>query len=185
MHGNQLTFSRSGKRSRLYSVSPLLFPQRGILNDYFLPDVKELPAHGLVAQVLVFDFGFSIPLQQVAPMDTQYFPITLPNNFLALAITGVSDVPPSQNVNVPAAGALSGVQVDPAYLINFQQTYNGNTWQWANKAVTNREMCGTAMNPYMFKSPVLVPAGNTLACTVQNMANTSLRVQVTLIGGSF
>ena len=185
MHGNQLIFSRSGKRSRLYGVSPYLFPQRTILNDYFLPDVKELPAHGLVAQVLVFDFGFSIPLQQVAPMDTQYFPITLPNNFLALAITGVSDVPPSQNASVPAAGSLNGVQVDPAYLINFQQTYNGNTWQWANKAVTNREMCGTALNPYMFKSPVLVPAGNTLACTVQNMANTSLRVQVTLIGGSF
>ena len=129
--------------------------------------------------------GFALPVQQVAPMDTQYFPITLANNFLALAITGVSDVPPSQNVSVPAAGSFSGVQVDPAYLINFQQTHAGNTWQWANKAVTNREACGTAQNPLMFKSPILLPAGDTLACTVQNMANTSLRVQVTLIGGSF
>lgn len=184
MHGNQLIFSRDGTRSKLYGVSPLLFPQYHVLNHYFLPHMRELPAHGLSAQVLVFDFGFSDPTLTVAPMDTQFFPLTLGSNFLALAITGVSDVPPSTGV-VPAAGALSGVQVSPAYLVNMQQTHQGNTWQWMNKDVTNREAVGTAENPLMLKSPPLIPAGDTLGCVVRNLGNASLRVQITLIGGSF
>jgi hypothetical protein len=185
VHGNQLTFSRSGDRRRLYGVSPLLYPQYHELNHYFLPDGRELPAHGLPAQVLVFDFGFALPNQTIGPMDSQFFPVTVGSNFLALAATGVSDVPPTQNVTVPAMGSLIGVQVDPAYLITIQQTHGGNTWQWMNKGVTNREFCGTAYNPMMLKSPVLIPAGDTVSCTVQNMANTSLRVQIILVGGSF
>jgi hypothetical protein len=191
MHGNFLIFSRGGwgrgyrGPQRLYPVSPFLFPQYSALdlNARFLPDDNELPAHGLTAQVLVFDFGFSTPALAVGPMDAQPIPYTLGGNFLATAITGVSDVPPG--ANPPALGNLSGQQVDPAYLINFQQTHNGNTWQWSNKPVSNREACGTGENPLLFKSPVLIPAGDTLSCTVQNMANATLRVQIMLMGATF
>lgn len=184
MHGNHLTFSRSGSRQRLYGVSPYLFSQYSILNGYFLPDEKELPAHGITGAVLVFDFGFNDPSLIVAPMDTQFFPLTLGSNFLASAITGVSDVPPSVGV-VPAPGLLAGVQVAPSYLINIQQTHAGNTWQWMNKDVTNQEAVGTARNPFLFKSPAFLPVGDTVSCVVRNLGNVSLRVQIALIGGSF
>jgi hypothetical protein len=192
MHGNRLIFSRSGDRRKLYPVSPYLFPQYSALNlnQRFLPEENELPKHGLTTQLLTFDFGFSVAALQVGPLDSQYAPIVLGGNFLAIAITGVSDVPPSQNV-VPGAALPAnttfptGVQVDPAYLVLFQQTHEGNTWNWTNKAVTNREACGTAKDPLLFKRPVLIPAGDTLTCTVQNLANTSLRVQITLLGGTF
>lgn len=194
MHGN-LIFSRGGVSpsgpngpQKPYRVSPALFSQYPAINRYFLPDGRELPRHGLQAQILIFDFGFSLPSQTVGPMDSQFFQLAMASNFLACAITGVSDVPPSQNVAVPVAGytgQFAGVQFDPAYLITFQQTHAGNTWQWSNKGLTNREACGKGGNPLMFKSPALIPAGDTVACTVQNLANTSLRVQVTLVGGSF
>lgn len=179
-----LIFSRSGDTRRLYEVSPYLFPQYPALNERFLPDARELPEHGLSAQILVFDFGFCQPSLTVAPYDTQFFPVTLPNNFLGISITAVSDVPPSQNV-VPALGVVAGVQQNPAFLMNIQHTHKGNTWQWFNKDVTNREGAGTAQNPLMCKSPVLVPAGDTLSAIVRNLSNASLRVQITLIGGAF
>ncbi len=184
MRGNQLIFSRSGDRRRLYGVSPTLYTQYTVLNGYFLPSEHELPEHGLKAQVLVFDFGFSNPALIVAPMDSQFFPITLPNNFLAFSITGISDVPPASGV-VPAPGLLAGVAISPAYLVNLQHTHEGNTWQWANKDVTNVEAVGTAQNPLFFKSPPLIPAGDTISCVVRNLGNTQLRVQIALIGGSF
>ncbi len=191
MHGSSLIFSRNGVGpngplypQRAYRVNPELFPQYTVLNDYFLPNEHELPRHGLLAQTLVFDFGFNDPSLIVGPMDTQFFPLTLGNNFLGLAITGTSDVPPSQNV-VPSAGLLAGVQKSPAYLINIQQTHAGNTWQWMNKDVTNVEGVGTAENPLMFKRPVFLPIGDTVSCIVRNLANTSLRVQVVVTGGSF
>ena len=184
MRGNQLIFSRSGDRRRLYGVSPYLFPQYTDFNSQFLPDDRELPLHGLQAQLFVFDFGFALPANTIAPLDTQFFPITVPNDFLALSITGVADVPPSSGV-VPAAGRLVGVNVTPTYLINFQQTHAGSTWQWHNKDVTNVEAVGTGENPRMFKSPVYLPAGDTLSCVLRNLGNTSLRVQIVLSGGSF
>ncbi len=191
MHGNRLIFSRGGITSgqtpgpqRRFGVSPFYFPQRGLLNGYYLPDEHELPLHGLITQMLAFDFGFATPSLQIGANDAQYFSITLGGNFLAISITGVSDIPPSQG-RLPTTGALSGVQVDPAYLVTFQQTHQGSTWQWSNKACTNREICGTGYNPFPFKSPVLIPAGDTLGCTVQNLTNTSLRVQIMLMGGTF
>lgn len=185
MRGHQLIFSRSGDRRKLFGVSPYLFSQYELINEYFLPADKELPEHGLQAQVLVFDFGFAQPSNTVPPMDTQFFPITLPNNFLATGATGVSDIPPSTLTTVTAAGATSAVQIDPAYLLNFQQTHGGSTWQWMNKDVSNGEGVGTGEHPLVFKSPVLMPAGDTISCVVRNLANASLRVQVALIGGSF
>jgi len=191
MHGNYLIFSRGGMGrnfrgpAKPYPVSPFLFPQYSALdlNARFLPDDIELPTHGLTTQFLNFDFGFATPALQIGAMDSQYFPLTLGGNFLAIAIMGVSDVPPG--ATIPSAGAISGQQVDPAFLLNFQQTHEGNTWQWSNKPLSNREACGTGENPLLFKRPILIPAGDTLACTVQNMANATLRVQIALMGAAF
>jgi hypothetical protein len=184
MHGNQLIFSRSGDRRRLYTVDPLLFSEYGVLSNLFLPNPQELPAHGLTAQVVVFDFGFNDPTLTVAPLDTQFFPFSLSNNYLAISICGVSDVPPSQGV-VPAAGVVNGVQQTPAFLVNIQHTHNGSTFQWCNKDVTDRELCGRNGNALMLRHPAFVPAGDTLSCVVRNLSNTSLRVQVMLNGGAF
>lgn len=183
MHGNQLIFSRSGNRRRLYGVDPLLFPQYTTFNKYFLPDEHELPRHGLQTNFLVFDFGFSDPSLAIAPYDTGYFPVELGFNFLAEMITGVSDV--LGVTTTPSAGAQQNVQVTPSYLINFQHTHLGNTRQWAAKNVTNIEAVGTAENPLLFKSPVLLPKGDSLVCVLQNLANAQLRAQILLTGGSF
>jgi hypothetical protein len=185
MRGNQLIFSASGDRRKLYPVSPYLFSQHQCDNWRYLPDDKELPLHGMKTQTLVFDFGFSLPAMIVGPMDSQFFPFTLPNNFLGIAAAGVSDVPPSQNVTTPAAGALAGVQISPAYLVNIQQTHNGNTWQWFNKDITADEAVGTGEHPLMFTSPIFLPAGDTVSCIVRNLGNTSLRAQITILGASF
>jgi len=183
MHGNQLTFSRSGDARRLYYVDPLLFPQYTTFNKYFLPDVHELPKHGLVTRFLVFDFGFSDPSLVLAPYDTGFFAVELGDNFLAETITGAYDV--LGVTNPPASGSLANVQVTPSYLINFQHTHLGNTRQWAAKNLTNLEAVGTAENPMLFKSPALIPKGDTLTCIVQNLANAQARVQIMLAGGSF
>jgi hypothetical protein len=183
MNGNRLIFSRSGNRSRLYGVDPLLFPQRHVNNKYFLPKDHELPAHGLTTRMLAFDFGMSDPSLTILPYDTGFFPIEMGNNFLAEIITGISAVLPL--ATVPAAGALNGVQVDPSYLFNFQHTHAGNTRQWFNKNVTNGEGIGSAQEPMLFKHPALIPKGDTLTCIVQNLANANLRVQILLTGGEF
>jgi hypothetical protein len=193
VHDHGLIFSRSGYRSRLYRVSPFLFGDYSALdyNKYFLPEGRELPEHGLTAQVLTFDFGFATPSLQIGAQDSQYFPITLGGNFLALWIAGTSDVPPSQ-ATVPGVALVAptvfptGVQTDPQYLVTFQQTHEGTTWQWMNKAISNREVAGGNNGyPFMFKRPVLIPEGDTLGCTVQNMANASLRVQLMIMGAAF
>lgn len=183
MHGNQLTFSRSGTRQKLYCVDPLLFPQYSILNGYFLPDAHELPEHGLVTQMLAFDFGFNDPTLVIAPYDSVPFPMVLGSNFLAEAITGVSDV--LGVATVPLAGSQQNVNQSPSFLINFQHTHLGNTRQWANKSVTNLEACGTGENPSLFKSPVLIPKGDTLTCVVTSLLNAQQRVQVLLLGAIF
>jgi hypothetical protein len=77
------------------------------------------------------------------------------------------------------------VQIDPAFLINIQQTHNGNTWQWFNKDITSDEAVGTGEHPLMFTSPIFLPAGDTVSCIVRNLGNTSLRVQITILGASF
>ena len=190
MYGNKLTFSRSGNRSRLYCVDPLLFPQYTVLNDYFLPADHELPAHGLRTRFLPFDFGFNDPTLVIAPYDTVPFPVPIGENFLAEAITGVSDVlgpatVPGERDGPAGGGALANVLLSPSYLINFQHTHAGNTRQWASKSVTNLEAVGTGENPLLFKSPVLIPKGDTLTCTVTNLLNAQQRVQVMLLGGAF
>lgn len=183
MHGNRLIFSRSGDRRRLYGVSTALFPQYTLNNEYFLPEEHELPGEGLRLSMLGFDFGVNDPTLVIAPYDTAFYPVELGENFLVETITGYSDVPGI--ATPPATGSLSNVQLDPTFLINFQHTHLGNTRQWASKSITNREAVGTAENPLLFKSPVLIPKGDTLTCVVQNMLNANLRVQILLLGGGF
>ena len=183
MHGNELIFSRSGSRQKLYRVSTLLFPQYTILNAYFLPDEHELPAHGLTTEMIAFDFGFSDPTLVIAPYDTVPFPYTLGMNFLAESITGVSDV--LGVATPPVAGSLINTQVDPPFLINFQHTHQGNTRQWMQKAVSSGEAVGRGENPLLFKSPVLLPKGDTITCTLTNLTNGQLRAQILLLGGAF
>lgn len=185
MHGNQLIFSRSGDRRRLFGVSPFFFNRYTIFNGYWLPEEHEVPGHGLTTRWFPFDFGFNDPTLAIAPFDTAYFSLQPNENFLAESITGVSDV--LGVTTTPAAGALSSLQVTPSYLINFQHTHAGNgiTRQWASKAITDLEAVGTGERPLLFKSPPLIPKGDTLTCIVQNMANAMLRVQILLAGGSF
>ena len=187
-----LVFSRGGVGqdrkpygpTRPYRVSPKLFAQNSVINHYFLPTERDLPVHGLTPQILGFDFGFVNASYSVAPFDSQFGQITAGQDLIVYSINGVSDAAPSQNV-VPRLGVTIGVQGDPRYLINLQQTHDGNTWQWFNKDVTDREACGTAENPAMLKQGALVPAGDTLSCMVRNLNNTVLRVQVCLFASAF
>src|ERR1700688_1718788 len=169
MHGHSLIFSRSGGPDRLYRVSPLLFSQREMMNKYFLPDERDLPAHGLELRFETFDFGFANPGNIVAPYDTAYFDIAFGRNFLAEIITGCSMVAP--RLNPPVAGAPNAA-VSPAFLFNFMHLNSlGVQRQWPSKPVTDVEALGTAEEPMIFKSPVLILQGDTLQCQLTNLAN--------------
>jgi hypothetical protein len=183
VRGNQLTFSQSGDRRKLYCVSPLLFSDYTVLNGNFLPEDHELPSEGLRLLMLAFDFGFNDPTLVIAPYDSVPFPVVLGQNILLTSITGWSDVPGV--ATTPAVGSLINVPQDPAYLINFQHTHLGNTRQWASKSVTNGEAVGQATAPLLFKSPVFIPKGDTLTCVVQNLCNANLRVSIALLGGAW
>jgi hypothetical protein len=182
MDTNQLSFSRTGRADRLYPVSPLLFAQRQLLNKYFLPDERDLPAHGLELRFWTFDFGFAVPGAAIAPYDTVPYGLLAGRNFLAVAITGASV--PQASANVPAAGA-PGAQVSPAFSVTFLHTHEGVQRQWANKDELDLQMVGKGVYPTIFKAPILIPQGDTLTAQVRNLTNSTLLVQLNLAGGEF
>jgi hypothetical protein len=183
MYGHSLIFSRSGGPDRLFRVSALLFPQRKLMNKYFLPEERDVPLEELELRFETFDFGFSNPGNVVAPYDTAYFGISFGRNFLAEMITGTSV--PQASATPPAAGQ-PGAAVTPSFLFNFQhENAKGVQRQWSNKPVTDLEGLGTAEQPMFFKSPALILQGDTLTCMIQNLANVSLQAQIVLIGGEF
>jgi hypothetical protein len=185
MHANYLTFSKDARGSRLYRVSPLLYPQEQLENALLLPKERDLPAHGLGTVFYPFDFGFNNPMATIAPYDTQYFGYVIGKDFLATAITGTAAAVGVTGANAPATAGQPGALPSPSYLFNFLQTHNGNQRQWANKNLTNLEGVGSASDPIIFRNPVLVPEGDTLTCEVQNLANVTLQVQILLTGGEF
>jgi len=195
MRGNQLIFSRSGDRRKLYPVSPLLFPQSFLNNKYFLPNDNELPegagyerpTGGLLTTFLAFDFGFNDPSLIAASYDTVYVPLLVSQNFLAEAITGVAQAQAPASVSsvvaIPSGGSMQNVP--PFFLFNIQHTHAGKTRQWFTKPVPNNLGLGTGEEPLMFKIPALVPAGDTLTAMIQNLAGNPLQAQICLIGAEF
>jgi hypothetical protein len=183
MHGHSLIFSRSGGPDRLYRVSPLLFPQSGLNNKYFLPSERDVPLEGLETRFQTFDFGFAIPGTALTPYDTGHFGITFGRNFLAELITGCSV--PAASAVVPVAGA-PGAKASPEFLFNFNhENAKGAVRLWSQKPLKDTEGLGTAEEPMVFKSPVLILAGDTLTCEVRSLVNATLQVQIVLIGGEF
>jgi hypothetical protein len=183
MHGHALIFSRSGGPDRLYRVSPLLYSQREVMNEYFLPDERDLPGEGLDLRFETFDFGFSNPGNIVPPLDMAYFDIPFGRNFLASMITGSSMAAPGPTP--PVAGSPNAA-VTPSFQFNFVHlNAKGVQRQWSSKPVTDFEALGTAEEPMIFKSPVLILKGDTLQCQLINLANVNLMAQIVLIGGEF
>jgi hypothetical protein len=182
MHANHLIFSRDMRGSRLYRVSPLLYPQEQTENFRHLAQERDLPAHGLRLAFYAFDFGFADPGKVVAAYDTQHFGVAFGKNFLASAITGCSAT--VATANPPVAGT-PGAQKTPSFLFNFLHTHLGITRQWFNKNMSDVEGLGNGQDPQMFKSPPFIPQGDTLTCQVQNLGNSTLQVQIMLTGGEF
>jgi hypothetical protein len=182
MHANHLIFSRDMRGSRLYRVSPLLFPQEQTENFRHLAQERDLPAHGLMLAFYGFDFGFSDPGKVIGPYATEHFGAAARKNFLVSSITGCSAT--VATAAPPVAGA-AGAQKTPAFLFNFLHTHQGITRQWFNKNLTNVEGLGNGQDPLMLKSPALIPEGDTLTCLVQNLGNSTLQVQILLTGGEF
>ncbi len=186
MDRNSLIFSIDGSATRTKRVSPYLFPQYVDANHLFLASDHELPT-SLRLRFLPFDFGYNDPQLTISAYDTAYVSIPMENNFLATQMTGQGSVVGVTGATTVASvsGTLVGVNLNPNYLVIFQHTHQGKTRQWHNKAVTNVEGPGSGMEPSMFKHPVLIPAGDTLTCQVQNLANANLQVQIVLTGGEF
>ena len=184
-----IIFSRSGYKSRLYRVNPLLFPQFGLSNECFLPDDRNLPKHGLVTRFYPFDFGFSSYGNAIAPYDTAYCPLIVGRDFLVTAITAVYQAAPPQTIqNPPAAPAIIGqpnANVSPGFLVSWLHTHAGVTRQWSNKNVTDSEFTGNGRYPLLLKDPALLPQGDTITCVIQNLANVTLLGQVVFMGGEF
>jgi hypothetical protein len=188
-HG--LKFSRSGYPLKTYRVNPLLYPQFGVSNKYFLPKERDLPAHGLVTRFYVFDFGYSNPGNQIAPLNTAYSPLVAGRDFLVWAVTGVYNVAAPQVLTNPATtpygvGANQlGANQSPGFLINFLHTHNDVQRQWSNKNITDGESVGSGRLPLMLKDPALIPQGDTITCVLQNLSNVTLAAQVVFAGGEF
>jgi hypothetical protein len=188
-----LIFSESGDTRRLHRVSPLLFPQypQG-LSKYFLQKGRDLPQHGLVTRFQVFDFGFGSGTGNlVAPFDTAYADVQIGRDFLAEIITGTyataaAAIPPS-NSGSPGygLGGQPNANQTPGFLVTFLHTHDGVQRQWENKPVTDIESVGDGLNPSLLTEPILLVAGDTLTCQLQNLANATLQAQILLIGGEF
>jgi hypothetical protein len=182
MELNSLTFSRSGRGEKLYRVSPLLFGQDKLNNKYFLPGHRDLPWDALHLKFLTFDFGFATPGSVIAPYNMSPMDLVVGPNFLACSITGASVPQPSAT---PPTVGQPGAQQSPAFLVTFLHTHEGVQRQWANKDLYDGQAVGIGMKPTVFKSPVLILAGDTLECQVRNLSNCNLQVQIMLAGGEF
>jgi hypothetical protein len=177
-----LIFSESGDSRRLYRVSPLLFPQYPALNKYFLQKGRDLPQHGLITRFEVFDFGFAVPGNVISPYDTAFADVQIGRDFLATIITGTYAA--GVAATPPVAGQPNA-NVTPGMLVMFLHTHLGVQRQWENKPVTDIESLGDGMNPSFLKEPILLCAGDTLTCQIQNLGNVNLQAQILLTGGQF
>lgn len=177
-----LTFSESGDTRRLRRISPLLFPQYpGGLNKYFLQKERDLPQHGLVTRFQVFDFGFSSGVA-VQPFDTAYADVQIGRDFLAEIITGTFI---GAALSSPPTFGAQNANQSPGFLATFLHTHDGVQRQWENKPVPDLEKVGDGRNPSLLTEPILLVAGDTLTCQLQNLANLTLQAQILLIGGEF
>ena len=154
-------------------ISPYLWPQHGLLQKYHLPKLRDLP-EGIAYRPKTFDFGFNANTLPLEPYNTQYVSLTQARNLLIWAITGVSAVPFGQT---PAVG--------PQYLFQVIQTHQGDEAQFFNKAMTDGESAGSNEEPFILTEPALILANDQIKVSVQNLANVTLSVQITLHGGEF
>ena len=182
-----LIFSRSGYAHKLYRVSPLVFPQFGLMNEYRIPKERDLPERGLVTRMYVFDFGFADPGNSIGPMDTQYCPLVMGRDFLVEVVTGVYAV---QAVAKPAGSFPAGTNLPlgnqtPGFLVNFLHTHEGVQRQWSNKNITDIESVGDGQLPLVLKEPALLPQGDSIMCVIQNLSNATLQAQILFTGGEF
>src|ERR1700686_3410678 len=130
MELNSLTFSRSSRGDRLYRVSPLLFGQDKLNNQYFLPNHRDLPWDAMDLKFWTFDFGFATPGSVLAPYNMSPADLVAGRNFLACSITGMSVPQPSAT---PPTAGQPGAQQSPAFLVTFLHTHAGVQRQWSNK----------------------------------------------------
>jgi len=187
MHGCGIIFSQDGV-GRFYRVSPLLFPQFGPYNKFLLPKDRDLPIHGLILRQQVFDFGYAVSSNAIPPLGQVDCPLVLGRDMLVWARTGVYGAaavagPPGQAL--PTAVGQPGANQTPGFLVNFFHTHAGVQRQWANKNITDIEAVGDGQLPYIETTPTLLLQGDTLMCTVQNLANVTLLAQIVLHGGEF
>lgn len=186
MHESGLIFSRSGYALRSYCVSPYLYPQFGQYNKYFLPKHRDLPSHGLVTRMYVFDFGYSNQGNQIAPYQLAQCPLVLGRDFLVWGVTQVyNSVAPLVLTNPATTAAQVNPNVTPGYLVNWLHTHNDVQRQWANKSITDGESAGNGRYPLLLKDPALLPQGDTITCVVQNVSNVTLAAQICFFGGEF
>lgn len=172
------------QRNPKVRVSPFLYAQEQLYNGLFLPEVRDLPSKALRLVFHTFDFGFTDPTRILGPYNEDYFNIPMGKNTLFWAITGLSIPAPPSTTPTPATGNV-GAQISPALQFNFLQGHGDVVSQWSNKPITDIEGLGTAQDPMFFRSPVLVPTGDTITADVQNMGNVNLKAQIVLHGGEF
>jgi hypothetical protein len=176
-----LIFSASGGTRKSHRVSPLLFPQYGLNNKYFLQKVRDLPEHGLLLRFQVFDFGYSVGAP-VQPFDTWPTDVQIGRDFLVSAITGTFS---AQAATAPPGLGADNALKSPGFLVTFLHTHDGVQRQWENKPITDISAVGDGEHVSLFKEPILLVAGDTLTCQLQNLSNVTLLAQILLIGGEF
>ncbi|SRR5579871_1958371 len=167
---------QAGDVSGLIRISPFMYAQKGLLNVFRIPKLRDLPMN-MDLKAIVFDFGFDTAVLNpgLAPFDTQDDSKVIERPMLVWAITGIA----SYNA-APPAGSQNNYQV------MFFHTHNGNQRQLFNKRMLDSEVIGSAQQPNILRTPYLLEPGDSIQIEVNSMTATSpTKIQVCLLGGEF
>ncbi len=176
VYRNSWIGEQAGDVSGLIRISPMLFAQKGLMNIFRIPKLRDLPIN-LDLKAIVFDFGFdTAPTNPgLAPFDTQDDSKVIERPMLLWGITGVASY---------AGAAPAGSQNN--YQVMFFHTHNGVQRQLFNKRMLDSEVIGTAQQPNILRTPYLMLPGDSIQIEVNSMtAGTPTKIQVCLLGGEF
>lgn len=139
----------------LSAISPYLFPQRKLLNLYFLPKLRDLPQHDVLLYWIRFSFGDTPGTTGLAALDTQNRAEQVKLPTFIWGISGGSRT---------LAGTSAG------FVFQLYHTI-GQTRRWVfNKHVFDGEILGSGQKPHLLRKPYLLLPTDTIECEVKNMS---------------
>jgi len=139
----------------LSAISPYFFPQRKLLNLYFLPKRRDLPQEDMLLYWIRFSFGDTPGTTGLAALDTQN---------------------QAQQVKLPtyvwgiSGGSRTLVGTSAGFIFQLYHTIGQNRRWIFNKHVSDVEVLGNGQHPQLFPRPYLLLPQDSIECEVKNMS---------------